>query len=117
MYSTALSADPTDLSKNSDLKLLDIDTGMLKRNLKIQKLAYSPTLALSANYNWTSMSNGSPFKNFRWTPYSNIGLSLSIPIFSGGQRLSKVKQVESHQVPKVCDRPMLRIPSWNRASK
>lgn len=108
MYSTALSADPTDLSKNSDLKLLDIDTGMLKRNLKIQKLAYSPTLALSANYNWTSMSNGSPFKNFRWTPYSNIGLSLSIPIFSGGQRLSKVKQVEVQLAEMKLQRENLR---------
>lgn len=108
MYSTALSADPTDLSRNSDLKLLDIDTGMLKRNLKIQKLAYSPTLALSANYNWTSMSNGSPFKNFRWTPYSSIGLSLSIPIFSGGQRFNKVKQVEVQLAEMKLQRENLR---------
>lgn len=94
MYETALSYDTSDISRNADLKLLDIDTGLLRRNLKIQKLAYSPTLALSANYNWTSMSNGSPFKGFRWTPYSSIGLSLSVPIFSGGQRFNKVKQVE-----------------------
>ena len=93
MYERTLSIDP-DYSQNMDLRLLDIDTDILRRNLKIQKLAYSPTLALTANYNWTSMNNGSPFKNLRWNPYSSIGLSLSVPIFSGGQRYSKVKQAQ-----------------------
>lgn len=93
MYSQTLSIDP-DHSRNMDLRLLDIDTEMLKKNLKIQKLAYSPTLALTANYNWTSMNNGSPFKNLRWNPYSAVGISLSVPIFSGGQRLNKVKQTQ-----------------------
>lgn len=108
MYFAALSANTEDLSNNADLTLLDIDKGMLKRNLKIQKLAYSPTLALSANYNWTSMSNGSPFKDFRWTPYSNIGLSLSVPIFSGGRRFSKVKQVEIQLAELNLQREQLR---------
>lgn len=83
-----------DYSGNADLKIFDIDTKLLEKSLKIQKLAYSPTLALSANYNWTSMSNGSPLKDFRWNPYSAIGLSLSVPIFSGGQRWNKVKQAQ-----------------------
>lgn len=94
MYGAALAASNTDYSGNADLRLLDIDTNLTARNLKVQKLAYVPTLALTANYNWTSMSNGSPFKNFRWNPYSTIGLSLSVPIFSGGQRYHKVKQAK-----------------------
>ena len=93
MYGDVLAINP-DYSQNMDLRLMDIDTDMLRRTLKIQKLAYSPTLALTANYNWTSMNNGSPFKNLRWNPYSAIGVSLSVPIFSGGQRFSKVKQAE-----------------------
>lgn len=93
MYGQTLAIDP-DYSRNMDLRLLDIDTRILQKNLKIQKLAYSPTLALTANYNWTSMNNGSPFSNLRWNPYSSIGVALSVPLFSGGQRLSKVKQVQ-----------------------
>lgn len=43
MYERTLSIDP-DYSQNMDLRLLDIDTDILRRNLKIQKLAYSPPL-------------------------------------------------------------------------
>ncbi len=93
MYETVLSITP-DYSGNSDLRLLDIDSKLLKQNLDIQKLAFVPTLALTANYNWTSMSNGSPFSNFRWNPYSTIGVTLSVPIFHGGQRINKVKQAK-----------------------
>ena len=93
MYGQTLAIDP-DYSRNMDLRLLDIDARILQKNLKIQKLAYSPTLALTANYNWTSMNNGSPFSNLRWNPYSSVGVALSVPLFSGGQRLSKVKQVQ-----------------------
>ena len=38
------------------------------------------------------MSNGSPLRNFRWTPYSTAGLTLSVPLFTGGSRYSKIKQ-------------------------
>ncbi len=93
MYETVLSINP-DYSGNCDLRLLDIDSKLLKQNLDIQKLAFVPTLSLTANYNWTSMSNGSPFSNFRWNPYSTIGVTLSVPIFHGGQRINKVKQAK-----------------------
>ncbi|MCH5221083.1 MAG: TolC family protein [Muribaculaceae bacterium] len=94
MYENTIAALNNDYSENADLKLLDIDASILKKNLTIQKLAYAPTLALAANYNWTSMSNGSPFKNFRWNPYSTVSLSLSVPIFSSGQRWHKVKETQ-----------------------
>ena len=93
MYETVLSINP-DYSGNSDLRLLDIDSKLLKQNLDIQNLAFVPTLSLTANYNRTSMSNGSPFSNFRWNPYSTIGVTLSVPIFHGGQRINKVKQAK-----------------------
>lgn len=83
-----------DIKDNSDLRKLDIQSRMLKETLDVQKMAWYPTLSLSANYNWTSMSNGSPFRNFRWSPYSMIGLTLSVPLFEGGQRYNRVRQAE-----------------------
>lgn len=80
-----------DYSNNADLKLLDIDTKLLEQQVAMKKLAFVPTLALTANYNWTSMNNGSPLKNFRWSPYSMVGLTLSVPIFHGGSRLNSLK--------------------------
>lgn len=91
MYSDVIANINPDYTGNSDLKLLDLDTKVLQKNLTIQKLAFSPTLALTANYNWTAMNNGTPFKELRWNPYSAIGLSLSIPIFQGGRRYNAVK--------------------------
>lgn len=91
MYGDVLSIQP-DLSQNTSLLMNDIETLALERTLKLQKSAWWPTLALGANYTWNSSSNGSPFKNFRWTPYSVVGLSLSVPIFQGGQRYARIKQ-------------------------
>lgn len=91
MYGDVMRIDTT-LINNPDLRLLDIQTKQLDNALTIQKMSWYPTLALTANYNWTSMSNGSPFKNFRWNPYSMIGLTLSVPLFEGGQRYTRIKQ-------------------------
>ena len=37
------------------------------------------------------MANDFEFSTYNWTPYSYVGLSLSIPIFSGGKRLNNVR--------------------------
>ena len=93
MYEQTLSLDRS-IDKNPDLKMLDIQTQSLNNALEIQKMAWFPTLAFTANYNWSSMSNGDPLKNFRWTPYSTVGLALSIPIIQGGQRYTRIKQAK-----------------------
>ena len=93
MYADVLNID-ANLSQNSSLLMNDIETAALERTLKLQKSAWWPTLAIGANYNWNSSSNGSPFRNFRWTPYSVVGLSLSVPIFQGGQRYNRIKQAQ-----------------------
>lgn len=91
MYENTLAIDKS-IDQNSDLKMLDIQTQLLNDALDIQRMSWYPTLALTANYNWTSMSDGNPLKNFRWSPYSTVGLSLSFPLFQGGQRFNKIKQ-------------------------
>ena len=60
----------------------------------LQKAAWYPTLTGSVNYMWNSMSNGNPFQNFQWSGYSTAGLTLSFPLFTGGQRYYKQKQAE-----------------------
>lgn len=91
MYDNTLSLSRS-ISENSDLRMLDIQTETLKDALTVQKMAWFPTLALTANYTWTSSTNGAPFTNIRWNPYSTVGLALSLPIFQGGQRYSRIKQ-------------------------
>ena len=91
MYDNTLSLSRS-ISENSDLRMLDIQTETLKDALTVQKMAWFPTLALTANYTWTSSTNGTPFTNIRWNPYSTVGLAFSLPIFQGGQRYSRIKQ-------------------------
>jgi outer membrane protein len=93
MMGNALAAD-TALIDNSDLKKLDLQTDYLKKVLDVQKMSWYPTLQGTGNYMWNSTSNGSPFKNFQWSGYSSVGLTLSFPLFTGGQRYYKQKQAE-----------------------
>lgn len=93
MYEKVLDTN-VNLSNNSSLRSLDLQTDYLKKALEVQKGSWFPTLALSANYNWTALNNGTPFKNLDWNPYSTVGVSLSIPLFQGGRRYTKQKQAE-----------------------
>ena len=56
--------------------------------------AYLPTLAVAFNYSINAMANDYNFSQYKWSPYSYVGLSLSIPIFSGGKRLNAVRQTK-----------------------
>jgi len=91
MYADVMNLS-TDLTDNTSLAMNALETRSLQQTLSAQKASFYPTLSLSGNYSWNSSSNGSPFRNFRWTSYSMVGLTLSIPIFEGGQRWNRVKQ-------------------------
>ena len=41
------------------------------------------------------MTNDFKFSQYRWTPYSYVGISLAIPIFSGGKRYNDVRQTRA----------------------
>lgn len=83
-----------DYSQNTSLVQNRLQTQMLQNALDVQRMAWFPTLSASINYYWNSNSNGSPFKNFRWSNSSTFGLSLSMPIFTGGARYSRQRQAK-----------------------
>ncbi len=93
MYAQAMDVD-TSLVNNTNLKTLDLQTDYLQKALDVQKMSWYPTLSGSANYMWNSTSNGSPFKNFQWSGYSTVGLTLAWTLFNGGQRYYKQRQAE-----------------------
>ena len=93
MYNDVLAIDPN-YSSNSSLVLNRLQSEQLDQALKAERASLYPTLSASFNYMWSSMSNGTPFKNFRWTPFSSAGLTLNVPIFTGGSRYSRIKQAK-----------------------
>lgn len=91
LFADFLSTDTT-LINNSDLKLMDLQNKQLQKTILMQKFDYLPTLSLTGMYQWTSMNNDFKFRDYMWNPYSMVGVSLSIPLFSGGSKYHKVKQ-------------------------
>lgn len=85
------------LDENPDLKQLRIQESMLEKTYRMQAAKYYPTLNLSINYQWSAMTENFRFSTFRWNPFSVGGLSLTIPIFSGGQRFFTLKQTRVQQ--------------------
>lgn len=82
------------LADNSTMRQLAIQAEQLADAVKVQQYAYLPTLSLSFNYSINAMTNDFKFSEYKWSPYSFVGLSLSVPIFSGGQRLNAVRQAK-----------------------
>lgn len=85
------------LQDNSSLRSLEIQKQLLDKSVTLKKFAWIPTLGASFNLSWTSLSNGSPFRNQQFNPYSFVGLALSVPIFSGGSKLYGLKQAQVQQ--------------------
>lgn len=87
--------DSISLDRNSTMKQLAIQAEQLAQNIKVQKFANIPSLAVAFNFSMISMANDVAFKEFPWTPYSYAGLSLNIPIFAGGKRAQNIRQAKN----------------------
>lgn len=83
-----------DLSGNSSLRSLELSQKLAAQNVTMKKFAWIPTLGASYNLNWLSLSNGPMFKDVEFSPYSSVGVSLSVPIFSGGTKWYQMKQAQ-----------------------
>lgn len=91
-------ADTLNMSGRTEMQLLDVQKNLLDLQRKAYVSEYYPTLALTANYNYNSQSNGFDFlttnRNAIGYDASAIGLTLRIPIFNGFLTRSKVRQAD-----------------------
>ncbi len=93
MFETIVPSD-NNLLENSELRQFDLQAMQAKNAHEIQKLQRLPTLTSSFSYSYISQNNNFKFNTYRWDPYSVAGVTLAIPIFSGGQRYHNIKQSE-----------------------
>ncbi len=63
---------------------------------KLQRTKALPSLAANVNYGYNAFSNQFAFftSNQKWNNFSNLGIGLSIPIFSSGARSSRTQQAK-----------------------
>ena len=84
----------TALSQNSDLKILDYNINGLKNQLKLINTQHLPMLSASGNYIYQTQSEDFKFKEYNWVSSASIGLQLTVPLFSGMQKVNQAKQVK-----------------------
>ena len=82
------------LDGNSSLRQLAIQAEQLAATVRMQKYSTLPTLSLAFSYNYSAMANDFKFNTYQWTPYSYAGLTLSVPIFSGGKYHYNIKAAQ-----------------------
>ena len=92
MFSDIAEGNEATLEGNSTLRQLAQQAEMMARQIRMQQYAYLPTLSLTFSYSYLTQSDIFNLSQWKWFPSSTIGVSLSIPIFSGGQRYHAIKQ-------------------------
>jgi len=83
------SADTFRLDNNLNYQLLLMQSKMAKKNITMNKVSYLPSIA--AYYSYTEKLK-KPL--FDVSPKNVLGFTLSVPIFSGGERYSKLQQAK-----------------------
>lgn len=84
----------TALTQNSDLKILDYNITGLENQLKLINTQHLPMLSASGNYIYQTQSEDFDFKEYNWVSSASIGLQLTVPLFSGMQKVNQAKQVK-----------------------
>lgn len=83
------SADTFRLDNNLNYQLLLMQAQLAKKNITMNKASYLPSIA--AYYSYTEKLK-KPL--FDVSPKNVLGFTLSVPIFSGGERYSKLQQAK-----------------------
>ena len=85
LYVEALGAGSYSLADNTNMRQLKLNETMLNQSLRVQKMSFLPTMALSGTYAFQSLYNDNwNVFDYNWVKSSSIVLSMSIPIFRMG---------------------------------
>ena len=82
------------LDGNTDMRRLDLQEQLLRKQLQLQKTQRMPTLGASFSYNFMTQNSNFDFMHYVWYDMPTIGLSLNIPIFNGFTLKNKEKQTK-----------------------
>ena len=92
----ALTANNFEVNNNINYAIAQNFVDQRRLELKLQKSKALPTLAAGLNFGYNSFGQSFNFfnTNQRWFNYSNLGLNLSIPIFSSFARSARTQQAK-----------------------
>ena len=95
-----------DVSGNTDLRSLEIQSDILKRQLQLSRTSRMPTLVAFGNITYMGQDQISNFgevmagvagpkTEFKWQHPINVGARISVPIFAGRTNVLKEKQLKN----------------------
>ena len=109
--------DSVDLSANADLRSLEFQAKMLEHQLKLTNASRLPTVAAFSTFIYSGNDNSMNFgeiiggsmggpaapttkKEWWWQNPLSAGVSISIPLFSGGRNINKAHEIRNslHQL-------------------
>lgn len=83
------------VESNIEHQIIKVNEDLMKLNLRKERFAFAPSLAAFFNHQQQNMSNKfEVFSGGTWYPSTLWGLSLKLPIISGGMRLAKMGQAK-----------------------
>ena len=96
---SALTRD-IDLSNNSSLKQIDMQSELLLKQRKMLQASFQPTLALVGSYQCQSISNTNwNIGKYNWSNAASVTLSLSIPLYKASNFTSlKTNKIQQSQL-------------------
>lgn len=81
----SLAQGTVSLENNTNIRQLRNSETLLNQTLRVQKMNFAPTMALSGSYSFQSLYNDDfDVFNYSWAKSSSVVLSLSVPIFRMG---------------------------------
>lgn len=83
-----------DIASHIDYRLASSNFQVSEKLLKLEKVAYLPSLSGFYSYTRTAYSNNANLFKEQWFPSSLVGFQASIPIFNSGMKRSRVQQAQ-----------------------
>ena len=101
--SNSLYAQPFEIANNLEYQVMETQTEINRKTVTQQKWSFAPTISGSYAYTYKIKKAG-----FDMSPNHAAGLTMSIPVFSGLQRLSQVKQAKIEYERTLLNRDLLK---------
>ena len=101
--SNSLYAQPFEITNNLEYQVMETQAEMNRKTVTQQKWSFAPTISGSYAYTYKIKKAG-----FDMSPNHAAGLTMSIPVFSGLQRLSQVKQAKIEYERTLLNRDLLK---------
>jgi outer membrane protein len=90
------SFDNFNVNENIDFQIAENFREQRRLEFKAEKATYLPSLAANLNFGYNAFSNTFSFTNVnqQWNNFSNLGVSLNVPVFSSFGRKAKIQQAK-----------------------